>query len=122
MFSRVLCVFESPHCLTVAFVILSDSAPFYTFGVTKSYRCKLDVGRGRSGGMEWISILDRVPEEKGSGFPLIVCGIGRNDRPFVQGDAWYEDGKFWEWDSYGVPEQLWSPVTHWMPLPEPPAA
>lgn len=57
-------------------------------------------------GPEWISVKDRLPESEGD----YLCAF---DDGYVSSAEWI-DG---EWD-------LWvdsGKVTHWMPLPEPPA-
>jgi hypothetical protein len=62
---------------------------------------------------EWISVKDRLPEE-------------RKDVLAYFSEAGYYVTSWFKWDT--MPEPLWSPaipawgkVTHWMSLPEPPA-
>jgi hypothetical protein len=60
---------------------------------------------------EWISVKDRLPEKKGT---FLVCT--KNDFYCTKNIAKvrFYDG---EWHGTGG---IWSNVTHWMPLPEPP--
>lgn len=55
---------------------------------------------------EWISVKDRLPEKEGK---VLV----RSASGWVGDTRYGGDGKF---DHCG----LWVPVTHWMPLPQPP--
>lgn len=64
---------------------------------------------------EWISVNDRLPM-------LIetVLFIGKNYYGNWFGvKRGYFDGSFWHSDDYGTIYST-TPVTHWMPLPEPP--
>jgi hypothetical protein len=60
---------------------------------------------------EWISVKDRLPEKKGT---FLVCT--KNDFYCTKNiaKARFCNG---EWHGTGG---VWSNVTHWMPLPEPP--
>ena len=60
---------------------------------------------------KWISVKDRLPEKKGT---FLVCT--KNDFYGTKNIAKvrFYDG---EWHGTGG---IWSNVTHWMPLPEPP--
>lgn len=63
--------------------------------------------------MEWISVKDKMPM-------LIetVLFIGkRYDGGWGSTQRGYFDGTFWHSESNGT---VYLPVTHWMPLPEPP--
>lgn len=69
--------------------------------------------------MQWISLEDRLPENRSSGFPILTAGTLSDGREFVNGNMWFDEGKFWEWDAYGSPEQVFN-VTHWQELPNHP--
>ncbi len=59
---------------------------------------------------EWISVKDRVPEE---GERVLVYNPTCSEKHRV--DIEYRfDRNFWESDG------VYSYITHWMPLPEPP--
>lgn len=66
--------------------------------VTKGYRKQ-----------EWISVEERLPEIE----QIVLCCLG-----LVQNVYTYKGNNIWE-DSYGY-YQKDEPITHWMPLPEPP--
>lgn len=61
---------------------------------------------GLGGIMEWISVEDRLPEEK---TPVLVANTFGVDIAFAQEGFWYT-----QYDECKVH------VTHWMPLPDPP--
>lgn len=58
---------------------------------------------------EWISVEDRLPEKE----QIVLCCLG-----LVMNVYTYKGDNTWE-DSYGY-WQKDEPITHWMPLPEPP--
>ena len=67
---------------------------------------------------EWISVKDRLPEEKG--WYLVYTTPNRehksiNKAMFCKGYAWGNFEPYWR----GAGGH-WANVTHWMPLPEPP--
>ena len=62
---------------------------------------------------EWISVDDRLPEE--SGYYLVVADIGRNE--VLSYSKKYQAFNTFD-DSYSESNVI--PVTHWMPLPNPP--
>lgn len=76
---------------------------------------------------EWISVEDRLPEEKVNSlthdFAEVICfcdfgGIPRRTdvRMYKFGKrSWSEEGHFWNGG-----QTMDGIVTHWMPLPEPP--
>lgn len=67
--------------------------------------------------MNWISVKERLPDEKRTAF-LIAGEYGRG--PHIAIAIWGEDG--WEVDRDDRLCGLYpSFITHWMPLPEPPA-
>jgi hypothetical protein len=57
---------------------------------------------------EWISVEDRLPEERQN--VLVHYVDGWMPIAFLLGGKWYQSGG----------ETSWVSVTHWMPLPEPP--
>jgi hypothetical protein len=59
--------------------------------------------------MEWISVTERLPETKGWYFVWVNNGVDVN----TCNKCYYGGERFS--DIMGFP-----PVTHWMPLPEPP--
>jgi len=69
--------------------------------------------------MDWISVKDRLPEYD---IPIIVCAEGTNGKIVME--ARYSEiiKQFTRacltLNNYGTDR----PVTHWMPLPEPPQA
>lgn len=58
---------------------------------------------------EWISVDERLPEKE----QIVLCCLG-----LVMNVYTYKGDRIWE-DSYGY-WQKDEPITHWMPLPEPP--
>lgn len=67
----------------------------------------------------WISVEERLPNFESPREPLIVSSMGLNGKPFVEDGAWFDEGKFWCFDAYGSPDEIFG-VTHWQPLPDPP--
>jgi len=77
---------------------------------------------------EWISVKEKLPDKSGN----YVAAYGNSERRYVC-QIWAQlhgDGSLaWQWDEYeGGDEDDLIPfsqshyqVTHWMPLPEPPA-
>ena len=66
----------------------------------------------------WISVEERLPEDTN---PVIAfCNGKAGNVSFEDAEilAIYEEGEGWWWGSH--PEISHIPVTHWMPLPEPP--
>ena len=61
---------------------------------------------------EWISVDDRLPEEKVNCIVHYKHAYCDNDDYWAIGVCLYDGEKFWIGLSYKV--------THWMPLPEPP--
>jgi len=77
----------------------------------------LNSARGKEIAMEWISVEERLPEEgQNVLFYFEVTGVevGHytliNDVHYGKGNQFYNKGGF-----------LTDDVTHWMPLPAPPA-
>lgn len=62
--------------------------------------------------MDWISVEDRLPEPLED---VIVCrGVGKTEEPEVRRGYMFYAGS-WLFDSRSD-----YPVTHWMPMPDPP--
>lgn len=61
---------------------------------------------------KWIPVTERLPEEDGCEYLVVVNGINR----FVSIAVYEEEGWFIE----VYPDWKDPIVTHWMPLPEPP--
>lgn len=61
---------------------------------------------------EWISCDDEMPEidESIIGYR---CGYGAGN--------FFFNGKTWKHDGWDVGDREFDDITHWMPLPEPPA-
>lgn len=68
----------------------------------------------------WIPVEEQLPE---NGVPVLINYIGYNDGKYhPDGTAvWTECGCFW-WEGSlgGCDTKVAVPITHWMPLPEPP--
>ena len=62
---------------------------------------------------EWVSVKDRLPEE--SGYYLVFADIGRSE--VLSYSKKYKAFNAFD-DSYSESNVI--PVTHWMPLPNPP--
>ena len=62
---------------------------------------------------EWVSVDDRLPEE--SGYYLVFADIGRNE--VLSYSKKYQAFNAFD-DSYSESNVI--PVTHWMPMPNPP--
>ena len=67
----------------------------------------------------WIYVTERLPEE---GVPVLINYIGTDGEVYADGVAvWTECGCFWwEGSLADCEEDVAVPITHWMPLPEPP--
>lgn len=63
----------------------------------------------------WISVKDRLPEV---GDTVLFTGMSSYGTWFSTKRGWF-DGTFWKRDE-GETVYSSTPVTHWMPLPEPP--
>jgi hypothetical protein len=63
----------------------------------------------------WIAVEDRLPEVEGK--VLVHCRSADPDSPLIT-TAWYhpEEGEWTLMASYWIPA-----ISHWMPLPPPPA-
>ena len=59
--------------------------------------------KGKADALQWISVKDRLPDERKDEYVLVVCDY--------HGKIKVETRKMWHIDSV---------VTHWQPLPEPP--
>lgn len=68
----------------------------------------------------WIPVTERLPE---NGVPVLINYIGNNDGKYHPDGtaAWTDYGCFW-WDGSlkDCDTEVAVPITHWMPLPEPP--
>ena len=68
----------------------------------------------------WIPVEERLPE---NGVPVLINYIGSNDGKYhPDGTAvWTDHGCFWwEGSLEDCDTEVAVPITHWMPLPEPP--
>lgn len=68
----------------------------------------------------WIQVEERLPE---NGVPVFINYIGSNDGKYhPDGTAvWTDHGCFWwEGSLEDCDTEVAVPITHWMPLPEPP--
>jgi hypothetical protein len=63
---------------------------------------------------EWISVKDRLPEEKGC--YLIACNHWWDGKPVAREAFWNGD----DWLSCYDKGKITPRTTHWMPLPQPP--
>lgn len=61
---------------------------------------------------EWISVKDKLPPNIGNVF-CFCLGSKAFQKPFIA--CYSESGKKW---IHGIHAKI--PVTHWMPMPEPP--
>ena len=74
--------------------------------------------------MNWISVMDKLPEEReefgNTSDKVIVSYIDSENENFVSTGYtfYYEDIRYWNVDDESSVKTNW--VTHWMPLPEPP--
>ena len=62
---------------------------------------------------EWISVDDRLPEKNQD---VLCCTSDKDDQPFIG----YRDQYCGYWCK-GRWAYTWGKITHWMPLPTPPA-
>lgn len=69
---------------------------------------------------EWVSVNDRLPEEWEE---VIACDENAVVYPQARWFLGRKHGEIWEW-AYEAGMDYWVsvdvPVTHWMPLPDPP--
>ncbi len=66
---------------------------------------------------QWISVKERLPEDNQETLIVFINKAGKH-----VGESLYKNGKFYyvaETD-HGYYEEIFSCVTHWMPLPAPP--
>jgi len=74
-------------------------------------------GGGTLAGMEWISVNERLPEER---VRVLTCGDDPVEGPFTLIGFWEPASRFgpagWHLPCFAE----FGPVTHWMPLPTPP--
>jgi len=66
---------------------------------------------------EWISVKERLPEKTGRYQAWIPCG----DSGFPSYFDWNAEMKGWNVTAESGREHEITEVTHWMPLPPPPA-
>lgn len=67
---------------------------------------------------EWISVKERLPDKNDR---VIACVIFYGEPVVWDGVRW--NGKEWQTETEAVYDywtSIMHPVTHWMPLPEPP--
>lgn len=66
----------------------------------------VDIGYRKQ---EWISVEDRLPKKE----QIVLCCLGlvMNVYTYKGDNTWEDDYGYWQKDE---------PITHWMPLPEPP--
>lgn len=68
----------------------------------------------------WIPVEERLPE---NGVPALINYIGNDDGKYHPDGtaAWTDHGCFWwEGSLEDCDTEVAVPITHWMPLPEPP--
>lgn len=68
----------------------------------------------------WIPVKERLPE---NGVPALINYIGNDDGKYHPDGtaAWTDHGCFWwEGSLEDCDTEVAVPITHWMPLPEPP--
>lgn len=69
---------------------------------------------------EWIKCSEQMPEPD---VWVLICNVqlGGVDMGIYRNDEYLEDDEHWQ-NEQGEPIEAYSswPVTHWMPLPEPP--
>lgn len=75
----------------------------YKSGYKSGYEQGMKDAADTNVGCKWISVKERLPEDKKDEYVLVVCDY--------HGKISVETRKKWNIDSS---------VTHWMPLPEPP--
>lgn len=85
----------------------------YVYGFTRMDICSMLDDAPTVGG--WISVQDRLPMLIES---VLFTGKNAHGGSFLT-QRGYFDGTFWHSDSNGTVYAN-TPVTHWMPLPEPP--
>lgn len=81
---------------------------------------KKEIEKLRAQLPRWIPVEARLPE---NGVPVLINYIGSNDGKYhPDGTAvWTDHGCFWwEGSLKDCDTEVAVPITHWMPLPEPP--
>ena len=63
--------------------------------------------------LDWVNVKDRLPEEEGLDWLVLVKNKNKEGGIFIHDVAQYEQGK-WSKSS------TWEDVVYWMPLPTPP--
>lgn len=85
----------------------------------KIERDQKEIAELRENVPQWFSVEDRLPEP---GVPVLVNYIGTDELPYADGVvAWTDWGAlWWEGSLADSEDEVTVPITHWMPLPEPP--
>lgn len=81
---------------------------------------KKEIEKLRAQLPRWIPVEERLPE---NGVPVLINYIGSNDGKYHPDGtaAWTDHGCFWwEGSLEDCDTEVAVPITHWMPLPEPP--
>ena len=103
-----------------------NSSDFPTQWVPSAYECSIidaqakEIEKLRGQLPRWIQVEERLPE---NGVPVLINYIGSNDGKYhPDGTAvWTDHGCFWwEGSLEDCDTEVAVPITHWMPLPEPP--
>lgn len=103
-----------------------NSSDFPTQWVPSAYECSIidaqakEIENLRGQVPRWIPVEERLPE---NGVPVLINYIGSNDEKYhPDGTAvWTDYGCFWwEGSLEDCDTEVAVPITHWMPLPEPP--
>ena len=76
----------------------------------------LDAARSKAA--EWIPVSERLPDDRVN---VLTCGDDPVDGPFILIGRREPESKFGP-AHWHLPCFAFGPVTHWMPLPEPPEA
>ena len=89
-----------------------QNKPFDGFRNAHLYQkiCQLEIAIGKTEGLRWISVKDRLPEVGKK--VLVYCKENKND---------YEIGAYSDtYRGFFVRQTCYENITHWMPLSQPP--
>lgn len=103
-----------------------DSSDFPTQWVPSAYECSIidaqakEIEKLRGQLPRWVPVEEHLPE---NGVPVLINYIASSDGKYhPDGTAvWTDYGCFWwEGSLEDCDTEVAVPITHWMPLPEPP--
>lgn len=96
---------------------LENEYNFFKWDIETLYRklCELEIEIGKTPGIGWIPVTDRLPDTFGEFIVCVQNADGRRHSDYADFDPY---AKKWKTGFFCGEHDK---VTHWMPLPEPPS-